>query len=472
LFEGEGLWPIDPRPVNPQLHPVSLYSHGGLFHGCPFYDPILFVPEEEKMNFLLLSILTILFLTGVPIAIVLSLATFLFVRFTTDLPLIAVPQQMFAGIDTTLLLAIYFFILAGNIMAAGSISKRLVRLISSFMGSAKGGLAITSVVACMFFAAISGSSPATVIAIGGIMIPALVKEGYGKHFSLGLLTSAGSLGILIPPSIPMIIWALVMSLSVTEQFLAGVIPGIVLGCGFIVLSYARSRKEGWGGQSQRSVGEIKSALKEGVWGLSMPIVVLGGIYSGIFTPTEASAVAVVLALFIELFIHRDLSYTEIPGVIVDSALLGSTVLLIISAAVSISWYLNFMMVPNIIAQFLAGMITSKWLFLLLVNVFFLFLGCFVDLISAMLVLGPIFLPTLMKFGIDPIHFGIIMVVNIEIAFLTPPFGINLYVASGITKASLIEVSRSVGPFLIMMYAVLLLLTYVPSFSTFLVNLLR
>lgn len=424
------------------------------------------------MNFLLLAILVAVFVMGVPVAIVLALATLIFVSFTTDLPLVALPQQMFAGIDTTILLAIYFFILAGNIMAAGTLSRRLIRLIQTFTGSMNGGLAISSVIACMLFAAISGSSPATVIAIGGLMIPALVKEGYGERFSLGLLTSAGSLGILIPPSIPMIIWALVMSLSVTEQFVAGVVPGIILGFGFILMSYFISRKKGWGGGEKFHLSEIVTAFRQAVWGLSMPVLVLGGIYTGIFTPTEASAVAVVMALFIELFIHRDLPLKAIPKVVLDSTVLGSTLLFIISAAVSMSWYFNFMEIPNTIAEFLTTAITQRWMFLLLINVLFLFVGCFIDLVSAMLVLGPIFLPTLTKFGIDPLHFGIIMVINIEIGFLTPPFGINLYVASGITKKSLGEVSKSVVPFLAMMYAVLFLITYIPSLSTFLVTLLR
>ena len=424
------------------------------------------------MNFLLLAILILVFLMGVPIAIVIALTTLILIHFTTNIPLIALPQQMFAGIDTTLLLAVYFFILAGHIMTVGTLSKRLIRLINAFLGATRGGLAISSVIGCIFFAAISGSSPATVIAIGGIMIPAMIKEGYGEHFSLGLLTSAGSLGILIPPSIPMIIWALVMSLSVTDQFIAGIIPGLILGCGFILFTLVKSGKEGWYGKEKVRLSEIKGALKEGIWGLTLPIVVLGGIYSGVFTPTEASAVAVVMALLIELLIHRDLSFKEIPKAVREATVLGATLVFIISGATTISWYLSFMQIPNNIAEFLGNVITQKWLFLLLINFFLLFLGCFVDLVSAMLILGPIFLPTLTKFGIDPLHFGIIMVVNIEIGFLTPPFGLNLFVSSGITKRPLSEVARSVVPFLFMMYGFLLLVTYVPSLSTWLVKFLH
>jgi C4-dicarboxylate transporter DctM subunit len=424
------------------------------------------------MNLLLLGILIVLFLIGVPIGIVLALATLVLIYFTTNIPLIALPQQMFAGIDTTLLLAVYFFILAGQIMTVGSLSRRLIRLMSAFLGDTRGGLAISSVLGCIFFAAISGSSPATVIAIGGIMIPTMIKEGYGEQFSLGLLTSAGSLGILIPPSIPMIIWALVMSISVTDQFIAGVMPGLILGCAFILFTVVKSRKENWRGKQKVGLTEIKEALKQGSCGLALPVVVLGGIYTGVFTPTEASAVAVVMALVIELFIHRDLSFKEIPDVLKQSTILGASLVFIISGACTISWYLSFMQIPNNIAEFLGTVITQKWLFLLLINFFLLFLGCFVDLVSAMLILGPIFLPTLAKFGIDPIHFGIIMVVNIEIGFLTPPFGINLFVSAGITKRPLSEVVKSVAPFLVLMYGCLLLLTYVPSLSIWLVDVLH
>jgi C4-dicarboxylate transporter DctM subunit len=425
------------------------------------------------MSVLVLVIcLTAFFLLGVPIAVILGLSTLVLVYFTTNIPLLSIPQQMFNGIDTTLLLAVYFFIIAGQIMTEGTLSRRLIRLINSFLGRSKGGLAISSVLACMFFAAISGSSPATVIAIGGIMIPALMKDGYDEKFSTGLLTSAGSLGILIPPSIPMIIWALVMTQSVTEQFLAGVIPGIILGAGFMLMSYLKASKEGWAGTTEASWPEIRKALRQGVWGLSLPVVVLGGIYTGVFTTTEASAVAVVLALFIELVIHRDLSFRRVPRVVIDATVLGASLVFIISAAATLSWYLNFMQVPNKFAAFLGSAITQKWVFLLMANIFFLFLGCFMDLVSAMLVLGPIFLPTLARFGIDPLHFGIIMVVNIEIGFLTPPFGLNLFVASGVTRKSLHSVAMSVAPFLLMMFAVLLLLTYVPSLSLFFVDLFR
>ena len=423
------------------------------------------------MNLIIFIVFFLILLTGAPIAIALLITTLLLTAITTNISLLVIVQQMYSSIDTSLLLAVLFFILAGNIMTAGNISERLIQIGNALLGNVKGGLAISSVLACMFFAAISGSSPATIVAVGSIMIPALMKAGYGKRFSIGLLTSAGSLGILIPPSIPMIIYALVMGQSVTKQFMAGFMPGIFLGGAFIVYSLIVSSRKDWGRQIRGRWPEIKKSLREGVWGLSLPVLILGGIYSGIFTPTEASAVAVVAALIIEVFIHRGIKIRQLPEIFKKSALVSASILFIISAAGTMSWYMAIEQIPTMVTEWIAGVITSRWLFLIVVNLFLLLLGCFVDLVSAMLILGPIFMPMLSKFGIDPIHFGIIMIINIEIGFLTPPFGINLFVSCGILKEPFVEVISGVWPFFIMMFAYLLLITYVPWISTFLPNLL-
>ncbi len=416
------------------------------------------------MSALIIIVMFLLLFCGVPIAVVVGLTAILLIKFVAEIPLLALPQVMFSGIDTTLLLAVLFFIFAGNIMSEGVLARRLVNVGKALLGWQRGGLAAAGVLACMFFAAISGSSTATVIAVGGIMIPALTKSGYHQNFSTGLITSAGSLGILIPPSVPMIIWALVMNVSITKQFIAGVGPGILIGAIFIGYSYYLARSNGWKGSSKFSTKEVLKALKEGIWGLSLPIVVLGGIYAGVFTPTEASAVAVVYALFIELFIHRSLTYQDLPKVILKSVLVASALIFIISTAATLSWYLSFMQVPVRAADFMAEVIQQRWIFLIICNIFLLFLGCFVDLVSAMLILGPILLPMLVKFNIDPLHFGIIMIVNCEIGFLTPPLGLNLFVASAITKRSLVSVARSTAPFLLLMIFALLLITYLPPIS--------
>jgi len=416
------------------------------------------------MSALIVIIMFLLLFCGVPIAVVVGLTAVLLIKFVAEIPLLALPQVMFSGIDTTLLLAVLFFIFAGNIMSEGSLAKRLVNVGKALLGWQRGGLAAAGVLACMFFAAISGSSTATVIAVGGIMIPALTKSGYHKNFATGLITSAGSLGILIPPSVPMIIWALVMNVSITKQFIAGVGPGILIGAIFIGYSYYLARANGWKGSRKFSSKEVLKAIKQGIWGLSLPIVVLGGIYAGVFTPTEASAVAVVYALVIELFIHRSLTFQDLPEVILKSVLVGSALIFIISTAATLSWYLSFMQVPVQAADFMAEVIEQRWVFLIICNIFLLFLGCFVDLVSAMLILGPILLPMLVKFNIDPLHFGIIMIVNCEIGFLTPPLGLNLFVASAITKRSLVSVARSTIPFLLLMIFALLLITYFPPIS--------
>jgi len=423
------------------------------------------------MNFSIFGIFLVILLTNTPIAIALSITTLIFIISTTNIPIYVLAQQMFSSIDTSLLLAVIFFILAGNIMASGKISGHLVKMGNSMLGMTRGGLAISSVLACMFFAAISGSSPATVIAIGSIMIPALVKAGYGKHFSMGLLTSAGSMGILIPPSIPMVIYGLVMSVSVTKQFMAGILPGFVLGGAFIVYTFLVSYKNGWRGETPANWSEIGKAFRAGIWSLSLPFIILGGIYSGIFTPTEAAAVSVVAALVIEILIYRSLKISEIPKICRESALSSASLLFIISAAGAMSWYMGVEQIPNAVADWIGATIKEGWLFLLLVNFFLLFLGCFMDLVSAMLILGPIFLPLIQKFNIDPLHFGIIMIINIEIGFLTPPFGINLFVSCGMLKESMSEVAKGVWPFIILMFAVLLIITYIPSISTFLPYLL-
>jgi C4-dicarboxylate transporter, DctM subunit len=422
------------------------------------------------MKFLILLGFFAVLVTGAPIAIALLITTLLFILITTNIPAHVLVQQMFSSIDTSLLLGVIFFILAGNIMTAGNISERLIRIGNALFGNVKGGLAISSVLACTFFAAISGSSPATVVAVGSIMIPALIKAGYGKHFSIGLLTSAGSMGILIPPSIPMIIYAMVMSESVTKQFLGGFVPGILLSLVFILYSLVFCSRKGWGPKAGASWAKIGRSFKEGIWGLSLPFIVLGGIYGGVFTPTEAAAVSVVAALIIEMFIHKSIKFGQLKKILVNSGMVSASILFIISAAGTMSWYMGIEQIPNQVAEWIGEVIKDRWLFLLLVNIFLLGLGCFMDLVSAMLILGPIFLPMIKNFGVDPIHFGIIMILNIEIGFLTPPFGINLFVSCGMLKERFGEVTRGVLPFIALMFAYLCIVTYVPWISTILPSL--
>jgi C4-dicarboxylate transporter DctM subunit len=409
-------------------------------------------------------------LLGMPIALVLGGTTAVYLVFIAHVPLTSLIQQLFNGLDNFVLLGVPFFILAGNIMAEGAISNRLVGVMKLFVGRFTGGLAMASVMACMFFAAISGSSPATVIAIGSIMMPALIKEGYGERFSIGLLTSSGSLGILIPPSIPMILYALVMNVSVAEIFMAGFLPGFFIGGALMTYSFFMAKKHGWRSEVRYTFAEGVKIVREGLWALFLPLLVLGGIYGGVFTPTEAAAVSVIYALFVELFIYRELKPAKLFSVCRDSAVLAGSLLFILSCAMSFIWMLTVEQIPVKLAEIIITHIESTWLFLLAINGVLLIVGGLMDIVTAIIVISPILAETLNRYGIDYIHYGIIMIVNIELGFLTPPFGLNLFVSMAIMKRSLVEIGKAVMPFILLLLACLLVITYVPKISTLLPDL--
>ncbi len=411
----------------------------------------------------------VLLFLGVPIAVILGITTLVCLVFFTSTPLHIITQQLFNALDKFVLLAIPFFILAGAIMTRGGIARKLVAFVNALVGWFPGGLAMAGILACIFFAAISGSSPATVVAIGSIMIPALIKAGYGEKFSLGLITVSGSLGIVIPPSIPMILYCLVMNVSVTEIFMAGILPGLLIGFALMVYTFFIAKKHNWRVETQMSLADIVRTAKEGIWALILPFIVLGGIYSGVFTPTEAAAVSVVYALFIEIFIYKEFKIRDITGVCREAAVLSACLLFILSTAMTFIWLLTAEQIPHQLADIIIEHINSPWMFLLTVNILFLILGCFMDDVSAMLILAPIFLETLNRYGIDLVHFGIVMVLNIQMGMLTPPFGLNLFVASGITKAPLVKIARGVVPFLGIMLLCLMLVTYIPWISLALPN---
>lgn len=354
-------------------------------------------------------------------------------------------------------------------MTEGAIARRLIAVINTLVGSYPGGLAVATTLACLFFAAISGSSPATVVAIGSVMIPALVKSGYDERFSIGLATSAGSLGIVIPPSIPMILYCLVMNTSVAKLFMAGFLPGLLIGGTFIAYTLVLAYKNQWSFGERASWGETLRALRDGIWAIMLPVIVLGGIYAGIFTPTEAAAVSLVYAIFVELVIYREMRLIDIPRVCKQGAILSSCLLFIIACAMTLIWLLTANRLPHEVADVITTHIHSRWVFLLLVNILFLILGAVMDNVTAMMVLSPLFMETLNRFGIDHIHYGIIMVMVIEFGFLSPPFGLNLFVAMGLTNKSLTEVSIGVAPFLILLLICLMLVTYIPWISLVLPN---
>ena len=412
--------------------------------------------------------------TGTPIAVALVATVMLSLIFFTNVPMLVIIQQMFNAADSFTLMAIPFFVLSGNMMTAGGISKRLIRVATALFGGMSGGLAIAATAACAFFAAISGSSPATVAAIGAIMVPALMKAKYNDAYSIGVVTSAGSLGIMIPPSIPMVVYALATGEPIGKLFMAGVVPGLVTAAVFALMCYLAAKKGGFGqikGENKADVKEILVSLKEGFWGLVMPLIVLGGIYSGMFTPTEAAAVAVVYSAIVGSFIYRDIKLKDYINILTSSASVSAMIMFIIISASAFSWYLTSQGIPQDVAEWIISVAPEPWMFLVAVNVLLLIVGCFMEPNSAILVLAPLFYPIVLKLGIDPIHFGIIMIFNLELGLLTPPLGLNLFVASGMTGFPLSRIIKSVIPFLIAMFVLLGVYTYFPIFSTWLPDLL-
>lgn len=371
----------------------------------------------------------------------------------------------------SVLLAIPFFVASGAIMSAGSIAKKLVAFARAVVGWMPGGLSIATVWACVFFAAISGSSPVTVIAIGSMMYPALLKSGYERRFSLGLLSSAGSLGILIPPSIPMLVYAIVAGgrkpLDVSELFLAGVIPGLLIG--LLLSGYGLVIGLKQGERDKFEFSEVSKRFYEGFWALSLPIVILGGIYTGVFTPTEAAAISVVYALIIEILIHREITIFDLPKILTEACVTMGTILIIMALAVSLNIFLVEEMIPNRVVAWIQSMELTPVGFLIIVNIFLLIVGAVMDSISAILIIAPLLAPIAYELGIDPVHLGVIFIVNLEIGYLTPPIGINLFVASSVFRRPMGEVARGVLPFIGLMVIGLGIVAYVPTVSMAPVN---
>lgn len=416
---------------------------------------------------LVFAILALTLATGTPIAIAMAATVMLSITLFTNVPLLVVVQQMFGAADSFALMAIPMFVLSGNIMTAGGLSKKLIRIATDVFGPLPGGLAIAATAACAFFAAISGSSPATVAAIGSIMIPALMKAKYDEKFSIGVVTAAGSLGILIPPSIPMVVYCLATGEAIGKLFLAGVLPGLLLAAIFAVQCYIAGSKKGFERMPRPSLKELSVSFRDGIWGLIMPVIVLGGIYTGVFTPTEAAAVAVIYSAIVGSFIYKDIKPRDYIAILRDSAAVSAMIMFIICAAAAFSWFLTSQSIPQGVATWLTSVTPQPWMFLLAVNAMLLIVGCFMEPNSAILVLAPLFLPVVQKMGIDPIHFGIIMIVNLELGMLTPPLGLNLFVSAGMTGFPLERVVKSVIPFMLSMLVFLLVITFVPTVSTIL-----
>ncbi|MEJ9282264.1 TRAP transporter large permease subunit [Ureibacillus thermosphaericus] len=419
----------------------------------------------KTMLTLLISFFTLVFLR-VPIAISLALAT-IFMLFMADFNMNMMPQRMFTALDSFPMMAIPGFVLAGAIMARGGISKYLIEALRAWVGHLPGGLSVVTILACGIFAAISGSSPATAAAIGSIMIPALVAAGYEKKYALGLVAAGGTLGILIPPSVPLIIYGITSEESIGKLFMAGAIPGLGLLAVLIVASIVYAKMQGYQGDEKATWEERGRKSLKAIWGAFLPVLILGTIYSGVVTPTESAIIAVVYGLIVSIFIYRELSWKDFRQILVESINVTAMIFLIIGAASLFGLYLTNEQVPQKVGAWIAESGINKWIFLLIVNLLFFILGMFLEAVSIILITLPILLPILKHFGIDLYHFAIIMVINLELGMITPPVGLNLFVVAGIAKEKLGMVIRGVIPFIVLMIAYLVVVILFPQLSLWL-----
>lgn len=421
------------------------------------------------MILLLIISLAVFVSISLPIGISLGLSTVIALIFMTDIDTVMVAQTAFASLDSFTLMAIPFFMLAGNFMRYGGISKRLLDLADHIIGFVTGGLGAVTTLTCMFFAAISGSGPATVSAIGSFMMPAMKEKGYDPGYSAALTAAAGTIGIVIPPSIPFVIYGVVTGTSIGSLFLAGIIPGILMGLALMVTNYRTAKKNGWLGSGQRpKLRSVGKATKNAFWALMSPVIILGGIYGGIFTPTEAAAVSCVYTFVIGKFVYKELDMKKLIDCLKDTVLLAGATSFMIGLSSGFAFLLTMKQVPNTVAEALLSVSDNKIVILLIINVFLLIIGCFIDNISSCTILAPILLPVVVALGVDPIHFGIIMTMNLAIGFITPPYGANLFIASAVGNTPMESIIKRVWPLILTITVVLILTTFIPGLSMLLV----
>lgn len=417
--------------------------------------------------------LTAFLILNVPVGIAIGLACVLTIIAFGTLSDLYVAQTLVSATDSFPIMAIPLFILAGDLMGAGGVSRRILNVAQVFFGRITGGLAIVTIVVCMFFAAVSGSGPATVAAVGSMVVPTMVQAGYTKSFSLALVAAAGSIGVIIPPSIPMVLYGVSTGTSISNMFLGGIGPGLLIGAILIVYAYFYSKKMGWKGSDEPFNGrEAMKDVWEAKWALLNPVIILGGIYAGIFTPTEAAAVAAVYAFICGVFIHRELAPKDIFRTVATSCATTGTVMVILGCASTFARILTIEQIPGSIADGMLQLSSNPLVLILIINVLLLIVGCVMDTTPAILVLSPILYPVATSMGIDPVHFGIIMVVNLAIGFITPPLGINLFVAARIGNTPLSTVIRGIVPFVIAMIFALLMVVYIPPISIGILSLMR
>jgi C4-dicarboxylate transporter DctM subunit len=410
--------------------------------------------------------------TGTPIGVALSLSAAVVFYAVMNIPLVVVVQRMFTSVDSFSFMAVPFFMLAGSFMSAGGVTKRIVDFSMSLVGAVAGGLALVVAVAGMFFAALSGSSAATTAAIGASMIDEMERRGYPRSFAAAVVASAGTVGIVIPPSITMVVYGAIASTSVGELFMGGFAPGILMGASMCLVSWYISKKNGYQGQGTFSFRRIGRSFVECFWALMMPVIILGGIYGGIFTPTEAAAVAAVYGALVGYFVYRELKLSDIPKVLLSAAVNTTMIMFVVGGANVFGWILTNAQVPHQLAEWFSQITTNPTIFLMLVNVLLLVIGTLVNASAAVVIVTPILLPVALSMGIDPLFFGVLMVVNLAIGCVTPPVGLDLFVVSSITGISIDSVTKKIMPYLMILLLDLVILTYFPSIITFLPHMMR
>ena len=412
----------------------------------------------------LLGVLLVCLLAGMPVAIALGLASIGTLLFFADQTLVVLAQRYFAAMQVYPLLAIPFFVLAGTFLTTGGVAHRMIAFANALVGHYRGGLALAALLACAFFAAVSGSSPATVVAVGSIMIAGMAASGYTKEFAAGLITNAGTLGILLPPSIVMVVYGAVTETSIGHLFMAGIVPGLLLTAALMTAVAVIGRRRNLPRQPRATSATLLRTAREAFWGLLLVVIIMGGIYLGVFTPTEAAAVSAVYAFVIAVFVYRDLKPADVPRVLVESAKVTAMLMFIIANAYVFAFVLTTEQIPQAASSWIGGLGLPPWAFLLILNVLLLAAGAVMDASAVILIFVPILFPLALALGIDPVHLGIVMVVNMEVGMVTPPVGLNLFVTAGIARMSVTEVVRASLPWLGVLVGVLALVTYVPAVS--------
>ncbi|WP_203333681.1 TRAP transporter large permease [Planococcus beigongshangi] len=425
-----------------------------------------------EIVWIMLIALAVSLILGVPIAFSIGIGTFVGLLIG-GIPTELLGQGAFTALNNYAIMAVPFFILTGMIMESGGLSKRLIDFAKSIVGNVTGGFGIVTVIACGFFAAISGSSPATVAAIGTIMIPMMVKNGYSKGFASSITATAGGLGVIIPPSITMIVYAVIADVSVSDMFLSGIVPGIVTVIFICLTVFLIAKKTGIPGDgNQIAVKEVLRTFWAAKWALMAPVIILGGIYSGVFTPTESGVIAVVYGLIIGLFVYKELKWKDIPKVLIDAGIMTGAVLIILSTATTLGRVFTLQQVPQILSDALLSITESPYIILLLIAGIMIVLGTFMEALSLVIILTPIFIPVVIPLGVDPVHFGIILIIGAVIGMMTPPVGVNLFVASGISGVSIERLTKSMAPFYLTMILLYLVIIFIPILSTGLVEMFR